>query len=125
MTDWNKLKVPDLRAELKKRGLLQTGLKAELVARLTSADNESGCESETTVKGDPVEAGLDSISPTEETKSTLTESQPEANAPVDSQTQPTPEDTALPASTGDTSAPTELQRQSFECTIRPRIKPRR
>lgn len=107
MTEWSKLKVPDLRAELKKRGLLQTGLKAELVARLTSADNESGFESETTVKGDSVELGVDSISPTEETKSTLTESQPEITAPVDSQPQPTLEDATLPTYTGDTSAATD------------------
>ncbi|EHL01308.1 hypothetical protein M7I_2639 [Glarea lozoyensis 74030] len=52
MTDWTKLKVVDLKAELKKRGLAQTGLKPALVARLASAENEDGEESETTVQGD-------------------------------------------------------------------------
>ncbi|KAK8059544.1 hypothetical protein PG996_009474 [Apiospora saccharicola] len=38
-TDYNKLKVVDLRAELKSRGLPTNGLKAELVARLEDAES--------------------------------------------------------------------------------------
>ena len=41
MTDWVQLKVNDLRAELKKRGYATTGVKAELVARLTVADAQA------------------------------------------------------------------------------------
>jgi len=42
-TDWNNLTVVELRNELKRRGLAQSGKKAELVERLTTTDNnESG-----------------------------------------------------------------------------------
>ncbi|KAK4061201.1 uncharacterized protein Triagg1_10373 [Trichoderma aggressivum f. europaeum] len=41
MADWSQLKVVDLRAELKSRGLPYAGLKAELVARLEAADKEA------------------------------------------------------------------------------------
>ena len=41
MTDWAKLKVVDLKAELKNRDLPQHGLKADLVARLEEADQET------------------------------------------------------------------------------------
>lgn len=40
MTDWSKQKVPDLKVELKNRGLPINGLKAELVARLEASDQE-------------------------------------------------------------------------------------
>lgn len=41
MADWAKLKVVDLKAELKRRGLPQGGLKTELIARLEEADQEA------------------------------------------------------------------------------------
>ncbi|KAJ2895131.1 hypothetical protein MKZ38_006875 [Zalerion maritima] len=46
MTDWVKLKVADLRAQLKERGLPTTGIKAELVGRLNAADEEFQAQEE-------------------------------------------------------------------------------
>lgn len=63
MTDWNKLKVVDLRAELKNRGLAQTGLKPALVARLAAAENGEGSESEATVQDDTQKLASSATSP--------------------------------------------------------------
>ncbi|XXG98432.1 hypothetical protein Hte_004755 [Hypoxylon texense] len=43
-TDWNKLKVVDLKAELKRLGLPQNGLKADLVARLEAQETATSEE---------------------------------------------------------------------------------
>jgi hypothetical protein len=43
-TDWSKMKVVDLKAELKRRGMDQKGLKQDLVDRLSAADADTGNE---------------------------------------------------------------------------------
>ncbi|KAK0746553.1 hypothetical protein B0T18DRAFT_326827 [Schizothecium vesticola] len=48
--DWSKLTVVDLRQELKRRGLPQTGKKADLVERLETDDNEAPARSESPIK---------------------------------------------------------------------------
>jgi hypothetical protein len=105
MTDWSKQKVPELRTELKKRGLPQNGLKAELVARLTAADNESGFESEATIKGDSQEVAAET--------SSLIDGAVEGNSTSDKiqtekpvlQSQSLPQESLpLPASTNNSSA---------------------
>jgi hypothetical protein len=68
MTDWNKLKVVDLKAELKRRGLAQTGLKPQLVARLTAAENEEGAEDEGSTQGEVPKPDLSSATPAENVK---------------------------------------------------------
>lgn len=99
--DWAKLKVTELKAELKNRGLPVNGLKAELVARLKDADAEQDQASANTELADepapepapsangdagatdqpPVESGGDADShPVEETKPAVetSETQPES-----------------------------------------------
>ena len=63
MTDWNKLKVVDLKAALKKRGLPQTGLKPALVARLAEAESQDGSESEATIQDDDKNDASSAASP--------------------------------------------------------------
>ncbi|KAK0627248.1 hypothetical protein B0T14DRAFT_421921 [Immersiella caudata] len=70
-TDWSRLTVVDLRAELKSRGLPQGGKKADLVERLTLAENEAPNEEqpadEAPPAGQPDEAHVVEDAPKEET----------------------------------------------------------
>jgi hypothetical protein len=68
MADWNKAKVVDFQAELKQGDLPQTGQKAELLARLTTAGNEDGVDSEATIQGDSLKQNA-SAAPFPDTRS--------------------------------------------------------
>jgi hypothetical protein len=100
MTDWSKVKVVDLKAELKKRGLPQTGLKPALVARLASADNGEGSESETTVQDDAPKPPSSTTSP-ETISPTQPPSEPSAGLAAQEASAPEPDST-------DPTAPSEL-----------------
>lgn len=117
MTDWSKSKVAELRTELKKRGLPQTGLKPVLVARLEAADNDEGTESEATVQAldnsSAAATSPDTISPV------LASTDGPPNAPLQTETETETEavetaakvETQEPAQeTAEIDVPTNLQR---------------
>ncbi|KFA77190.1 hypothetical protein S40288_04611 [Stachybotrys chartarum IBT 40288] len=74
MTDWAKLKVVDLKAELKSRGLSYAGLKSDLVARLEEA--ESG-QDESAQAMEAVEGGTKDEAEEHEGGSTAQDEDPE------------------------------------------------
>jgi hypothetical protein len=76
-TDWNKLTVAELRVELRKRSLVQTGKKADLVERLSSY-SETGDAEDATAPAD--EAQPSEPQPTE------SPAEPESNAPTSQST---------------------------------------
>lgn len=90
MTDWSKLKVPELKAELKTRNLPQNGLKAALVARLEEADSEK-------VAGDePQQSGQGDDDATIESNTVDNSPRDEEAAPPEPQPQPEAHDDTVP-----------------------------
>ncbi|KAL1877858.1 hypothetical protein VTK73DRAFT_8385 [Phialemonium thermophilum] len=95
-TDWSKLTVVDLRAELKRRGLPQYGKKADLVERLAGADEATGVAEEANAV--PEESGPAEIDAPVSTSDTARET--EVDAPQTPLQSPDREKKSVPASPG-------------------------
>lgn len=118
MTDWSKLKVVDLKAELKNRGLPQTGLKPQLVARLATAEDEGQSESEAAIHVDASKADRSSATlPDSDAPAPQSEldSEPRGGAPTPSESTDRvvePQNDSMDATS--TKAPAELPNQSTD-----------
>lgn len=100
MTDWAKLKVVDLKAELKRRDLPQHGLKVELVARLEQSDEEAQAPTDEAAPEDDGEAENEHVPDAEEAPASVEETQEEQEPEPVQETSDTkePEDAqAIPA----------------------------
>ncbi|KAI4869574.1 hypothetical protein F4820DRAFT_406159 [Hypoxylon rubiginosum] len=117
-TDWNKLKVIDLKAELKRLGLPQNGLKADLVARLealeTAASEEEASQTQDEVPDETEDANTEDTNGEPQKQQETTEVQEAADSTrVDSpinQAETEAEAEVMPAAQ-DTSEPTVIETQ--------------
>ncbi|KAI1386491.1 uncharacterized protein F4822DRAFT_410281 [Hypoxylon trugodes] len=115
-TEWNKLKVVDLKAELKRLGLPQNGLKAELVARLEAADSErAASEPSEGATDDTQTVNGDSQPEQEQESSTVPEpTEPEPSLPdepskqIESEDVPAANDAPTPAAVEPQAAPAPI-----------------
>ncbi|KAI1505377.1 hypothetical protein F5X99DRAFT_369167 [Biscogniauxia marginata] len=125
-TDYKSLKVVDLKAELKRLGLPQNGLKAELVARLeaAAAEDVASDSPESTIEETTVEETIGTVSDnaqSSEAPEAVQSIQPEPDAapPEDTASAPIPTATQGLPVTADTTAQASAEVSSDATPLRP------
>ncbi|KAI1377659.1 hypothetical protein F4677DRAFT_415118 [Hypoxylon crocopeplum] len=118
-TDWSRLRVMDLRVELRRLGLPQNGLKADLVARLKAADSEN-VDSQTSNDNEATEGTQDvngDLQPEQDTHGASEAAEATKATPADDPPKK-PEAEVVPEAQ-DISAPTVLETQSSATPLQP------
>ncbi|PYH86506.1 hypothetical protein BO82DRAFT_272545 [Aspergillus uvarum CBS 121591] len=117
MTDYSKLKVTDLKAELKRRGIAQTGLrvKQQIIDRLEEEDAREAAGQDATAEPGSDRENAQPQQQEEEEEEEVSEPTPEAEEEV--QQEPVPDETVKQTEAEDSTQPREQPLEQTEAAV--------